>query len=112
MPNTQMARTVSHIGRLRSGGDDGPPRPTLTRTFPSVSPPEEVPIRAARSPAVRSVDMRAPNRILSVSSGRFEALLGARVRPIVSVGVACWSGSGSDFAEEPVCRNESRPRWQ
>jgi hypothetical protein len=42
--------------------------------------------------------------------GVSEVIFGARVRPIASVGVAWLSGSGSDFAEEPVCREESRPR--
>jgi len=36
--------------------------------------------------------------------------VGARGGPRVEVGVALWLGSGSDFAEEPVRRNESRPR--
>ena len=47
----------------------------------------------------------------SLCQGRFRGVLG-RARSTDGVGGrSVWLGSGSDFAEEPVCRDESRPRW-
>jgi hypothetical protein len=51
-------------------------------------------------------------RILFESRGQFRGLRGATDQPAVE-GRDClrFGGSGSDFAEEPVVRVESRSRW-